>query len=98
MASRILTALRAFLRRRDVEGQLDEEVRFHLDMETRKLVERGLAPQEARRRALVAFGGVDTRKKRATPPARRSSRLSSRTSATVRAACGETRSSHSPPS
>ncbi|HKD11560.1 MAG TPA: ABC transporter permease, partial [Thermoanaerobaculia bacterium] len=62
MASRILTALRAFLRRRDVEGQLDEEIRFHLDMETRKLVERGLPQQEARRRALVAFGGVDKHK------------------------------------
>ena len=34
MASRILKALRTLLRRRDVEGQLDEEIRFHLDMET----------------------------------------------------------------
>ena len=65
MASRILTALRSLLRRREVEGQLDEEVRFHIEMETRKLVERGLSPAEARRQALLAFGGVEKHKEEA---------------------------------
>src|SRR5580765_3321492 len=65
MASRILTALRTLLRRREVEGQLDEEVRFHIEMETRKLVRRGLSPQEARRQALMAFGGVEKHKEEA---------------------------------
>jgi predicted permease len=38
---------------------MDEEFRFHLDMEADRLVrEQGLTPDEARRRAFVAFGGV----------------------------------------
>jgi hypothetical protein len=42
---------------------MNEEVRFHIDMETEKLVrEEGLEPGEARRRALVAFGGVERHK------------------------------------
>jgi len=65
MASRILTALRAIFRKREVEGQLDEEVRFHIEMETRKLAARGLSPQEARRQALMAFGGVEKHKEEA---------------------------------
>ena len=62
MASRIRTILRAIFRRREVESQMDEEVRFHLDMEAKKLAARGLPPQEARRQALMAFGGVEKHK------------------------------------
>lgn len=40
---------------------MEEEFDFHVDMETTRLVEReGLSPAEARRRALVSFGGRDT--------------------------------------
>lgn len=45
--------------RRDPERELDEEVRFHLDMEAERLEAQGLAPAEARRRARLAFGGVE---------------------------------------
>jgi predicted permease len=62
MASRVWTAFRTLLRRPAVESQLEEEIRFHIDMETRKLVERGLAPEEARREALLAFGGIEKHK------------------------------------
>lgn len=49
--------------RRTVESRADEEFRFHLDMETERLVrEKGLDPAEARRLARVAFGGVDQHK------------------------------------
>jgi putative ABC transport system permease protein len=49
--------------RRAVESRMDEEFRFHLDMETERLVrEKGLDPAEARRLARVAFGGVDRHK------------------------------------
>jgi putative ABC transport system permease protein len=52
--------LRLLLGRRSAEARMEEEIRFHLEMETDRLVrEEGLAPAEARRRALVAFGGVD---------------------------------------
>jgi predicted permease len=45
--------------RRAAESRMDEEVRFHIEMETSRLVrEEHLAPDEARRRALATFGGV----------------------------------------
>lgn len=43
-----------------LEAEMDEEMRFHIDMEAERLVrERGLPPAEARRRAAAAFGGVE---------------------------------------
>jgi hypothetical protein len=42
------------------ESRMEEEFQFHVEMETKRLVEQhGLSPDEARRRALVAFGGLD---------------------------------------
>lgn len=41
------------------ERNMDDEMRFHLEMETAELQRTGVAPAEARRRALVAFGGVE---------------------------------------
>jgi putative ABC transport system permease protein len=49
--------LRTWLDRARVEQELDEELRFHLEMEAEKLRRRGLSHDEARRAALVAFGG-----------------------------------------
>ena len=54
--------VRALFRRADVERELDDELRFHLDRETEKLVAAGIPPHEARRRARLAFGGVDAAK------------------------------------
>jgi predicted permease len=50
--------LRLLLWRRGVEDRMDEEFRFHVEMETEKNLRAGLSRREARRRALVAFGGV----------------------------------------
>src|SRR5687767_13066838 len=51
--------LRLLFRHRAAQSRTDEEFRFHLDMETDRLVrEAGLSRDEARRRALAAFGGV----------------------------------------
>ena len=51
--------LRLLFGRRAAEFRTDEEFRFHLDMETDRLVrEAGLSRDEARRRAVAAFGGV----------------------------------------
>ena len=48
------------LLRRDVaDERSEEELRFHVEMETAKNVAAGLPPAEARRRALIAFGGVE---------------------------------------
>src|SRR4029077_2040634 len=41
------------------EACMEEEFRFHLTMETERLIALGVPPDEARRRAFVAFGGVD---------------------------------------
>jgi predicted permease len=44
---------------RRAESRIDEEIGFHIEMETKRLMrEQKLEPHEARRRALVTFGGV----------------------------------------
>ena len=50
--------LRSLLGRRGTEQRIDREFQFHLDMETEKNIRLGLAPDEARRQAIIAFGGV----------------------------------------
>ena len=42
-----------------VERELDEEMRFHVEMETQRLVREGMDPDQARRAALIRFGGVE---------------------------------------
>jgi len=44
---------------------MDEEMAFHLEMETRKHVRQGMSETDARRRALRNFGGVARQKERA---------------------------------
>ncbi len=51
--------LRALLFRRREERELAEELRFHVDMETRKLEQAGVSHAEARRRGLLALGGIE---------------------------------------
>ncbi len=47
------------LHTRAAESRIDDELRFHLEMETERLIrEQGLDRDEARRRARAAFGGV----------------------------------------
>ena len=43
----------------DVEADVDEELRFHLEMRTRELIERGMDPVAARREAERRFGDLD---------------------------------------
>ena len=49
----------ALLRKEPVERELDDEVRFHIEMETEQNVRAGMSEAEARRRALLAFGGTE---------------------------------------
>jgi putative ABC transport system permease protein len=51
--------LRSLLDRSTMDRELREEIDFHLEMETRKLEGRGMAPADARREARRHFGGVD---------------------------------------
>jgi hypothetical protein len=50
--------IRALVHPDRADHDLDDEIGFHLEQETAKNIALGLAPDEARRRALVAFGGV----------------------------------------
>src|SRR5947209_7237369 len=54
--------LRGLLFRSRVEQELDEELKFHLDMEARKHTAAGLDAVSAGRRARIAFGGADVTK------------------------------------
>ena len=54
--------LRSLLRRRQVERELDEELRYHVERQTEELVARGVPSDEARAAALRAMGGVERRK------------------------------------
>ena len=51
--------LRSSLRRRALEGRLDDEMRFHLEQQAAKHERAGMSPAEARRTALLQFGGVE---------------------------------------
>ena len=53
----IVARLAGYAHRGAREARLSDEMRFHLDMQADALVRSGLDPDEARRRALVAFGG-----------------------------------------
>lgn len=54
--------LRALVRRGEMERDLDDELRFHIAREAEKYERLGIAPEEALRRARLAFGGVDRTK------------------------------------
>jgi putative ABC transport system permease protein len=58
MLKRWRKRLRALVRTEEVDRELDEELAFHLEMETEKHVRAGLSPEEARRKARLAFGAV----------------------------------------
>lgn len=62
MLNDLLTRIRALVRRKVVEGELDEELRFHLERQVEKYVQSGLSREEAKRRARMEFGGVELAK------------------------------------
>ena len=51
--------IRSIDRRHTLESGLDEEIRFHIDQQTEKHRRAGMTPDEARRQALVKFGGLE---------------------------------------
>jgi hypothetical protein len=56
---RIPSFLRNLTRRRKVEQDLADEVSSYVDLSTQRKMKEGLAEPEARRAALVAFGGIE---------------------------------------
>jgi putative ABC transport system permease protein len=62
MMTEFLTRLRFFLGRRkpgDRVRDLDDELAFHIEQSTQRNIVAGMAPNEARRAAMVEFGGVE---------------------------------------
>jgi putative ABC transport system permease protein len=60
--SKCRLAVRSLFRSSQVERELDEELRYHLEHLVDDYVAAGLSPSEARYRALREMGGIDQRK------------------------------------
>ena len=57
---RLFRRARALTRGAVVDRELNDEIRLHIELEAEELMRtEGLPPEEARRRALIAFGGVE---------------------------------------
>ena len=59
MFRKLSSYVRALLHKDKVERDMDKELRFHLEMEIEDNIKRGMNPSEARREALLRFGGVE---------------------------------------
>src|SRR5262245_4002905 len=64
MLSKLSTRLRALLRKSEMERELDEELRYHIEHQTEQNIRLGMNPEEARDVARKAFGGVEQAKER----------------------------------
>lgn len=51
--------LRNLLARRAADARMDEEIAYHIERATEQNLRAGMSPAEARRQALLAFGGVE---------------------------------------
>jgi len=60
--TRVRSWLRASAQRQDFEQRMQEEMRAHVDLLEADLQQRGLPPDEARRRARAHFGSLEARK------------------------------------
>ncbi|HKP82413.1 MAG TPA: ABC transporter permease [Pyrinomonadaceae bacterium] len=60
--SSLLRRWRALTHRDELEQELDEEMRFHLDRDIEQNIKSGMTREDARYAALKAFGGVDQSK------------------------------------
>ena len=56
---RALARMFSFLRKPSLDDDLEAEIAAHIELATQQNIERGLTPIEARRQALVRFGGMD---------------------------------------
>ena len=54
--------IRALFRRRSLDRDLDAELRSHLDMAVERNLAQGMSPEQARREALLDFGGFEQTK------------------------------------
>jgi putative ABC transport system permease protein len=57
----LLQPARSLLHRRDLDVDLDEELKFHVELKMLDYIAAGMDPEEARTTALRAFGGVENK-------------------------------------
>jgi predicted permease len=60
----VLRRIRLLGRRQELEERLDDEIRFHVEHQIEKNRRAGMTPDEARRKALIRFGGVEQMRER----------------------------------
>jgi len=58
----VLNHLRTFFRKERMDTDLDAEIAAHLEFAIEENVKRGMSAEEARRQALIRFGGVEQAK------------------------------------
>src|ERR1700730_6688542 len=56
--------LRSLLRPEEVEHELDDEIRYHLDRKTEQFITSGMSPEDARHAAMRAMDGIEQQKER----------------------------------
>src|SRR5262245_45814501 len=64
MLTTLKAKISALLRKSEMERELDEELRYHVERQTEQNVRLGMNPEEARREARKAFGVVEQAKER----------------------------------
>src|SRR5918998_6764015 len=62
--SNLYRRVRALVRSESIHDEIDEEMRFHIDMRAEENVRAGMSPDEARREAERRFGGLTRMKER----------------------------------
>jgi hypothetical protein len=60
--ARLRSWLHAIFQRSRIESQMDEEIRFHIELYTEHLIRSGFSQEEAGRRARAEFGVIEARK------------------------------------
>ena len=56
----IRTGLRGLVRNRQLDAEMDEEMRSHIEMRTQQHIEEGMTLEEARHAAAIRFGWMDS--------------------------------------
>src|SRR5262249_35905662 len=64
MLNKLWASLSALLRKSEMERELDEELRGHIERQTEQNIRLGMSQAEARQAALKSFGGVEQAKER----------------------------------
>jgi predicted permease len=59
---RALARIQSFFRKPPLDAELEAEIGAHIELAVEENIQRGLTPLEARRQALVRFGGIDLAK------------------------------------